>query len=265
MKLALGELPLFQSIFLRGILATALVGTLALRSGAFRAVPRGRDALLAAVRTLGEIGGTVFYLSALAAIGLATTMSIFQVVPLGVTLVAALFFGEHVGWRRALAVLAGFAGVLLIVRPGTEAFHPAALFALVAVCFVVGREFATRALSAGVSSLFVTFATAAAITVTGAIGALSEDWQPVAARHWLWFAGSSVFLAIGYYSSVTSMRVGDASFSSPFRYTGLVWAILLGIAVFGEVPDAMTVIGGAVVVASGLYTVWRERVRARGG
>lgn len=265
MALALAEMGLFQAMLLRGIVATALLAALVARTGALARLPASRDALRIAFRSGGEIGSTITYLLSLGAVGLTMTTSIFQATPLAVTLAAALFLGEKVGWRRGLAVAIGFCGVMLIVRPGLDGFRPEALFALGAVCFVVFRDLMTRGLSAAVPSSLVTLATSVAITAVAAVGTLFTDWQPVEPHHALWLAAAALFLAAGYHFSVTTMRIGEISFISPFRYTALVWAILLGIVILGEVPDTLTLAGSLIVVATGLFTFWRERqIAARG-
>ncbi len=258
-KLVAQDLSLFQAIFLRGVFASLLIGALAWwRRQLFCRVSRG-DGKMLVLRIIGELGGTVCYLSALTQIPIANATAILQALPLAVTLGAAVFLKEPVGWRRYTAIGVGFAGVMIIVRPGAEGFDAYALLAVVAVFFIVLRDLATRRLSGPVPSLFVAFCTAVTIMLMGAVMLPFTVWQPVAAPDLLHLAIAAGALFFGYVFSVSSMRVGEVAFVSPFRYTILIWAIILGVVVFGDIPDFWTMLGAAVIVATGIYTFYRER------
>lgn len=262
-KLVTQEISLFQAIFLRGILASLLIGALAWgRRELFYRPSRG-DAKLLVLRIIGELGGTVTYLTALMHIPIASATAILQALPLAVTLGAAVFLKEPVGWKRYTAIAIGFAGVLIIVRPGAEGFDAFALFAVVAVGFVTLRDLATRQLSGPVPSLFVAFGTAVAIMLCGAVTLPFTDWKPVAGRDLLHLTIAVGGLFFGYVFSVSSVRVGDVAFVAPFRYTILIWAILLGIVLFGDVPDGWTLLGSGIIVATGVFTFYRERRLSR--
>jgi drug/metabolite transporter (DMT)-like permease len=193
---------------------------------------------------------------------IANATAILLVMPLAVTLAGAVVLGERVGWRRYSAIVVGFVGVLIIVRPGGEGFNAYSLSALAAVGFLVVRDLVTRRFAAGVPSVFVALATAVAITVLGALVSLAGAWAPLAAGDVAVLAAAACCLIVGYLFGIMTMRVGEIGFVSPFRYTVLIWALILGAVVFGEIPDALTLLGGALVVATGLYTFQRER-RAR--
>ena len=258
-KLVGQTIPLFQLLTLRAILSTILLALLAYALGQLRfSMPR-QDRGLIALRCLAEIAAAYFFLSALLAMPLANVTAILQVLPLTVTLGAALFFGEQVGWRRMLAIAAGFAGMLLIVRPGPDGFTQHAMFALAAVAAVTLRDLVTRRMSAKVSSMTVTVLTSASILVFAGLASLGIEWQPVSMREGGLIAASAVFIMGGYAFSVMVMRVGEVSFIAPFRYTGLLWALILGWLVFGDWPDAVTMLGAGIVVASGIFTLYRER------
>ena len=259
LKSVAGDLPMFQAVFLRGMIATALVGCLAWQQGVLRFRPGRRDARLIGLRAVGEIGGTVFFLTALFNMPIANASAILQSVPLAVTLGAALFLGEPVGWRRYLAIGVGFLGVLIIVRPGSDGFNAYALWAVGAIGFIVLRDLCTRRLSPDVPGLGVVFVAGGAMTVVAGIAAPFEGWQPVEAGHMLRLGVAAVCLIVGYIFGVMTMRTGEIGFVAPFRYTLILWAILFGILMFGEWPDVWMLAGSAVVVASGLYTFQRER------
>jgi drug/metabolite transporter (DMT)-like permease len=258
MKSVAGELPLIQAVFLRGLVATLLIGGLAWWRDALRR-PRRRDRRLIGLRSLAEIGATVCFLTALFHMPIANATAILQSLPLAVTLGAALAFGEPVGWRRCLAIAIGFMGVLIIVRPGSEGFDAYALWAVAAIVFIVTRDLSTRRLSPEVPALTVTLLTTAAVTATAGIAAPAIDWEPVRPGAMLRLATSAACLMVGLIFGVMAMRVGEIAFVQPFRYTLLIWAMLFGIVMFGEWPDAWMLLGSAIVVATGLFTFYRER------
>lgn len=250
-----------QILFVRGLMTTALVVLIAHWMGALRS---WRVILQPAVmlRLVAEIFASIAYVSALGAMPLANTAAILQALPLAVTLGAALFLGEKVGWRRWLAITAGFAGVLIVIRPGPEGFSLAATYVIASVVGAAARDLATRQISSAVPSLFVSAVTSATITLTGAV--LIEPmggWQPMSAETFGRLAVASALLLIGYQGIVSAMRSGEISFIAPFRYTSLLWAIAIGFLFFGELPDLWMTVGVAIIVASGLYTFYRENRR----
>jgi S-adenosylmethionine uptake transporter len=262
-KLLSADLPLFQMVFLRGILTTALLVGLALAFGQFTLrVPRADWGALAG-RTLCEIGTVVFFLTALINMPIANATAILSALPLVVTLAAALFLGEPLGWRRMSAVIVGFLGVMLIVQPGTDGFNVWALSALFAVFLITGRDLLTRRLSAGLPSLSVAVITAAAVGIFGGMASLFEPWAPMGAREAGLIAAASLFIIGGYLFSIMVMRVGEVGAVAPFRYTGLVFALIFGFLFFAEWPNALALTGAGIVVATGVYTILRERRVAR--
>jgi S-adenosylmethionine uptake transporter len=258
-KLTDGTVPLFQLIFLRGMLASALVFCLAVYLRALRFGISRRDWGLIAMRSASEMAATYFFLTALFNMPLANVTAVMQVLPLTVTLASALVFGETVGWRRMSAILVGFAGMLLIVRPGPEGFNIYALYTLMAVACVTVRDLSTRRLSPGVSSMTVTLTAAVSVTLFAGIGSLTGDWVPLTMWQIGLIVGAAFFVLGGYVFSVMVMRVGDVSFVAPFRYTGLVWALILGWFWFDHWPTHLTLLGASIVVATGLFTLYRER------
>jgi drug/metabolite transporter (DMT)-like permease len=263
MKVVLAELPLGQAVFLRGLVATALIASLAAMQGVL-VVPIARvDRPRLALRTVAEICMTLCYLTALSLMPLANATAILQAMPLTVTLAAVLLLGERVGWRRWAAIIAGFAGVLLIVRPGPEGFSGGALFALVALAFLVTRDIVTRLFDASLPSTFVALLTAGSITIVGGVMTALSPWVPVTTVQMALLAGTAVLVLVGYLFGIMTMRIGDVAFIAPFRYTMLIWAMIVGFVAFGDIPDIWTMVGASIVVAAGLFTFWRERVAAR--
>lgn len=263
LKLTDGAIPLFQLIFMRGLLATVLVYALARWLGALRFAIVPRDKRLIALRGLTEVVTAYFFLNALFNMPLGNLNAIMQVVPLTVTLGSALFFREAVGWRRMSAILVGLFGVLLIIRPGTEGFNIWSLYAVAAVIFVTARDLVTRKLSPEVSGMAVTLGTTLAVMVAAGLASLTQVWVPVTAGAAGYITGSALFVMVGYFCSIQVMRAGDVSFIAPFRYTGLVGALIVGFLVFDEVPRALTLLGAAIVMGTGLFTFYRERQLSR--
>jgi S-adenosylmethionine uptake transporter len=259
LKLTDGAIPLFQLIFVRGILATVLIFILARSLGTLRLSISGQDKGLIALRGVAEVVTAYFFLSALFNMPLGNLNAIMQVVPLTVTLGSALFYREAVGWRRMLAIVIGLGGVMLIVRPGVEGFNIWSLYALAAVLGVTVRDLITRRLSPGVAGMTVTLGTTIAVMLGAGLASLTEEWAPITAQNAGYICGSAVFVLIGYFSSIQAMRTGEVSFIAPFRYTGLVVAMIVGFLVFNEVPRALTLLGASIVIGTGLFTFYRER------
>ncbi|QYX57739.1 DMT family transporter [Roseovarius sp. SCSIO 43702] len=263
MKLMSGSVPLIQLIFLRGILTTIAVSVLAWRLGAFRGRIAGRDRLIVAIRTGSEICATYFFLTALTHMPLANVTAILQALPLAIAVAAALFLGEGFGWKRLVAIVVGFVGVLLIVRPGAEGFNVYSLYGLVAVGFVTVRDLSTRRLSRETSSMLVTWVTALSITVVYGLASITIDWGPMDGGELVLLVLASSSIIAGYLFSIMVMRVGEISFVAPFRYTGLVWALVLGWFAFGDWPSNITLLGAAIVAGSGIFTIIREAREGR--
>lgn len=265
MKLASPDLPFFQQVFMRGVMITAGLAALAATWGHLSFRPSRRDRILTTLRTLAEAVGTVFFLTALYSIPIANLSAILQALPLTVTLAAAAFLGEPVGWRRLVAILVGFVGVAIIIRPGMEGFTIHSLFGVAAVIAVTFRDLAARRLSRDIPSSRVALAAAVGVTLlAGAASVLTaEAWVMPSLDAVLLLAGAAVCLMIGYICAVAGMRSGEIGFVAPFRYTSLLVALILGLVLFGEWPDALTLLGAGIVVATGMFTLYRERHSAR--
>ncbi|MEI4231593.1 DMT family transporter [Roseovarius sp. D22-M7] len=225
-----------------------------------------RDLITRAVllRNLGELVGTIGFVTAIALTPLSSASAILQATPLAVTLGAALFFGEAVGWKRWTAILVGFCGVLMVIRPGFDAFQPASLFALQGVIGLAIRDLATRAVPRTISSMQLSTYAFATLVPTGLI-LLAFGGAPSlpSAIAWRDLALALACALAAYYAIVAAMRLGDVSVITPFRYSRLIFALIIGVTVFDERPDIWTLTGAAIIIASGLFTFWRERRLAR--
>ena len=259
MKSLSGDIPLFQAVQLRGIVAIICLTIMCrVMDQLHFNLPR-RDWGLILLRTLGEVGGTYFFLTALFHMPIANVSAILQALPLAVSLAATLFLGEALGWRRFAAIAIGFVGVVLIIQPGGADFSSYSIYALIAVACITLRDLAVRRMSVQVPVVFVALIAAIGVTALGAIGSLFITWQPMSATSAMQIGGATICLIFGYIFSVSAMRSGEISFVAPFRYTSLLVALILGMAVFNEWPNVLTVLGASIVVATGLFTLWRER------
>ncbi|MEY8880058.1 DMT family transporter [Donghicola sp. XS_ASV15] len=263
LKMLAGDAPLFQLLFIRGVLATAALAAMAHFMGQLDFRMSRRDMKWVSFRAIGEASAAYFFLTALFHMPLANATAILQTLPLTVTLGAALFMGMPFGWRRGATILIGFIGVLLIVRPGTEGFNQYSVYALLAVLCVTLRDLSTRLVSQAVPSLTVTVTSAAGVMVFFGALQLPATWEPMALTEIGLLLAATTSIVGGYAFSVMVMRIGDISFIAPFRYTGLIWALILGWVVFGDWPHPSTLIGGGIVVASGIYMLYREAIVGR--
>ena len=213
------------------------------------------------IRTLCELFGALFFVLAIALTPLSSASAIIQVMPLLVTIGAAVIYKERVGWRRWTAVFVGFLGVLLILRPGFGSFMPASIFALLGAIFLAGRDLATRAIEIKLPSVTISLYAFLAFGVSGILLIpFSSEMIIPSSNEIVYFVGASAFGVIAYYSIVIAARTGEMSVIAPFRYSRLVFAMLLSIIVLSERPDMHTLIGATIIVASGVYTFVRENL-----
>ncbi|MBI5263745.1 MAG: DMT family transporter [Bradyrhizobium sp.] len=206
------------------------------------------------------LGSSLFFISGLRYLPMAEASATGFVSPLFVTALSIVFLGERVGLRRWIATAIGLLGVLVILRPGTSAFHPAAFFPILSALAWASTLIMTRMMS-GREAVLTTM-TYSAITGLVLLTAMvpfvwvTPSWNDILFGIFIGFASTA-----GQWIVVLAFRYADASVLAPFQYTQLVWVSILGYLIFGEVPDGWTVVGAIFVVASGLYIAHRERVR----
>ena len=264
LKAVSDELPLFQTVFIRGVGVCLLLALLTRAMGQWRWRFSPRDWTMLTIRTLSEMGAAFLFISAIFNMPIANATAILQALPLTVTLAAAVLLKEPLGWRRLLAIAVGFGGVLLIVQPGAAGFNHYALYAVAAVVLITARDLAARRMSANVPSVAAALVSAAGVAGGAGLASLSEPWVALSP-----LAATQIFAAMcavicGYVFSVAAMRVGEIAIVAPFRYTSLLVALVIGAAFFGEFPGPLALTGAAIVVAAGLFTLYREaRLRRR--
>ncbi len=253
-------MPSAQLIFLRGVLASLLVLGMACALGVrrqLRHVLQPRVASRAAV----DACATVMYLLSLFHLPLGNATAINLAAPLFMVVFAVWFLKERPGTARWLAVAVGFAGVLCVVQPRSDGFNAWALLCLAGTLFHATRDLLTRRIDPAIPSIVVTLSTAVAVTLLSGAMSLAQGWQPFAPVQLAWLAAASVFLVAGYFLIIQCMRQGEVSLTAPFRYSALLFAVVLGYGVWGDVPNAWAWCGIALLVGSGLYVVHDQRGR----
>ncbi|MGB3690497.1 MAG: DMT family transporter [Jannaschia helgolandensis] len=212
-----------------------------------------------------EVAGTLCFVSALALIPLATASAVIQATPLVVAMGAAVFLGARVGWRRWLAIGVGFAGVLIILRPGSSAFDPATLLAVGGMLGLAARDLVTRTMPGIVSGARLSLHAFASLVPAGLLLQFltGASWViPDAAQIGILAIAVAVGM-VGYLAIVGATRLGDISVVSSFRYSRMLFALIVGMVAFGERPDALMIVGVVIVIGSGVFTLLREaRLRA---
>ncbi len=214
----------------------------------------------ALIRSVSEAGATMLYITALALIPLSVNAALLQASPLVVTMAAALFLHEKVGWRRWSAISIGFVGVLIILRPGTDGFQAAGLLTVACVFILAARDLSTRMMPAQIGTFQLTTWAYIALVPAGLLLMALRGTEPVAIdpKHWVDLTGALLTGLVGYWAVTAAMRVGDVSFIAPFRYSRLVFALILAAIFLGERPDIWMICGATLVIGSGVYTYLRE-------
>jgi drug/metabolite transporter (DMT)-like permease len=257
------SLPGTQLIFIRGVFAGILVLAILHATGMLRQYRLLADRKVV-MRAVLDALATMTYLTSLFHLPIANATAINMATPLFITVFAVLLFQERVRLRRWLAITIGFGGVLLVVQPNAEGFNAYALLCLGGTLLHASRDLMTRHIDPRIPSLLITLSTAVAVMLlAGGMGAVAGDWQPVSARQYALLALASVFLSAGYYLLTVAMRSGEMSLVAPFRYIGLLFALLLGFVVWGDVPNWMAWIGIALLVGAGLVVLHGERAPRR--
>ena len=254
------SLPGPQLIFIRGLFASILMLAVAAATGGLRSADTAGGGLRLLLgrrvfwRSVLDATATMVYLTSLFHLPIGNATAINMATPLVISLMAAVVLRERISGARWLAIIVGFVGVLLVVQPAANAFNTWALLCLSGTLLGAARDLLTRAIHANVPSVLVTLSTAiATCLLAGGVALLLQEWAPVSLEQLVMLGIAGVFLSIAYYLLVVSLRAGEMSVISPFRYTALLFALLVGWAVWGDVPNLLAWIGIALLVGAGLY------------
>ncbi|MCI4660263.1 MAG: DMT family transporter [Neomegalonema sp.] len=262
MRIILETLPLGQAMSVRGVFAIGFALLAVHWSGAMHRLRAVADRKVLLRNGLEGLAAVMF-LGALANMPLAKLVSIMQVSPLIATAMAALLLREPVGWRRWMATLVGFFGVLVIIGADASGITAFALMGLAAAFLAAGRDIATRRIERDVPTIIIALGGVIAITLMGAVLGTQEHWVPVTWPMIALLCTSALGVLGGNFFVSQAMRSGDISFVAPFRYMLVLWATLISFTIFSEVPGWNTWLGAGIVIAAGIYTAHRESQRRR--
>jgi drug/metabolite transporter (DMT)-like permease len=265
-KLASEVFPTGEMMAIRGVFAVAIAVSLVVGTGHGRMLWRGAALFLrpmVLLRAILDAAVVLTFLKALAHMQLADVTAISQATPIIMTLLAAAFGMEHIGWRRFLAILVGFSGVMLVVKPSTDGLTIYATLAVISAALVAVRDLLTRYIDPVIPSPVIALVTAVAGALTGLALGTTEEWKPAFVAPTIYLMLAGILVTLGNLSIVIAYRDAEVGVVAPFRYFSIVTALLLGYMVFADLPDAISIIGILLIIASGIYTMHRERLRRR--
>ena len=257
-RLAGDTLPLGQILFLRGLITTVILMAFAWNVGIFAMKVPQTDKLKIFFRSLTEALTAYFFLTAVMNMPFANVTAILQILPMTVTLAAAFIFKEKVGVFRITLILVGFLGVILIINPSVNGFNIYSSYALIAVVLITLRDLITRRLSDEVHTLLPTLSASFGVLLFSVPLMMTASFQPLSVESSFFIFLAAFFIIFGYYSAVLVMRSGEISFISPFRYSAIIFALILGFFLFDETPDNYASFGIIVVIVSGILLLYRN-------
>ena len=257
-RLAGNSLPLAQILFLRGVLTTLVLLIFAIYLGTFKVRVIKKDKLKIFFRSIAEALTAYFFLTAVLNMPFANVTALLQILPMTVTLAAALVFKEKVGLIRIILIIIGFLGVILIINPSADGFNLYSGYALIAVILITTRDLITRKLSVEVPTLLPTVSASFGVLLFSIILMAKTPIQPLNIQNSFFILLAAFFIIFGYYTAVLVMRVGDISFISPFRYSAIIFALILGLIFFNEWPDLTALIGICIVTAAGGFLLYKN-------
>ena len=257
-RLAGDSLPLAQILFIRGLITTVVLLAIAIYGGLFSSTVSKKDKWCIFFRSLAEALTTYFLLTAVLNMPFANVTAILQILPMTVTLAAAFVFKEKVGITRITLILIGFFGVLLIINPLVDGFNLYAIYALVAVFLITIRDLITRKISSTVPAILPTVSASFGVLLFSVILLINTPLQPLNTQNTLFILSAAFFIIFGYYTAVLVMRGGEISFISPFRYSAILFALILGLIFFDEKPDKTAFLGIVIVMLAGIFLMSRN-------
>ena len=257
-RLAGDSLPLAQILFIRGLITTAVLLSFAIYGGVFSLTISKKDKWRIFFRSIAEGFTAYFFLTAVMNMPFANVTAILQILPMTVTLAAAFVFKEKVGVFRSLLIIFGFLGVVLIINPSADGFNLYAIYALIAVVLITTRDLITRKLSSEVPAILPTVSASIGVLLFSVILLINTPLQPLNTQNSLFILLAAFFIIFGYYTAVLVMRIGEISFISPFRYTAILFALILGLVFFDEKPDIIAFLGIVIVMLAGIVLMMQN-------
>ena len=258
MKFLSSEISMFQITFLRGLLVTFFLFSYCYMSEASFFIKEWRDRIVITIRSILEVIMTYTFLAALFNMNVANANAILQLIPLMVLLGSFIFLRQSPKTYEWIAVLVGCFGAVIIIRPGASDFNFFTIHALVAVFCLSARDLLTVRLNKNIPSNIVAFYSALMLTMVSFL--LSEDTDLFGkVDNSLFIVYTAIFVSIGYIASVSAMRYGEVTFVSPFRYTALLWASVMGFIFFGEIPKFSTLFGGSLIILAGIFIFYKSK------
>ena len=258
MKFLSSEISMFQITYLRGLLVTFFLFSYCYLSEASFFIKEWRDRIVITIRSTLEVIMTYAFLAALFNMNVANANAILQLIPLIVLLGSFIFLRQSPKTYEWIAVLVGCFGAVIIIRPGASDFNFFTIHALVAVFCLSARDLLTVRLNKNIPSNVVAFYSALMLTVVSFL--LSEDTDLFGkVDNSLFIVYTAIFVSIGYIASVSAMRYGEVTFVSPFRYTALLWASVMGFIFFGEIPKFSTLFGGSLIILAGIFIFYKSK------
>ena len=257
-RLAGNSLPLAQILFLRGVLTTLILLTFAIYLGTFEVRVIKKDKWKIFFRSVAEALTAYFFLTAVLNMPFANVTALLQILPITVTLAAALVFKEKVGVIRIILIIIGFLGVMLIINPSSDGFNLYSGYALIAVILITVRDLITRKLSVEVPTLLPTVSASFGVLLFSIILLAKTPIQPLNIQNSFFIILAAFFIIFGYYTAVLVMRIGDISFVSPFRYSAIIFALIIGSIFFKEWPNLSSFIGICIVTVAGGLLLYKN-------
>ena len=258
MKYVSREIDLYQITFLRGFIVTLILLVFCFILKVSLKIPNNKDKIIILVRSVFEVLMIYSFLTALFNMNIANANAVLQLIPLVVLFGSFLFLGKQLKQNEIIAVFFGLIGAIIVIRPGASDFNFYSIFALLAVASMSVRDLVTVNLNKKIPSLLVAFYSSLLITIVSFLLS-SEKVGFMELKNPMFIFYSAVLVSIGYIAAVAAMRFGEVTFVSPFRYTALLWAIVLGFLFFSEIPKLTTIFGGLIIIFAGIYLVYKEK------
>lgn len=258
MKYVSREIDLFQITFLRGLIVTLILLVFCFILKVSLKIPNNKDKIIILVRSVFEVLMIYSFLKALFNMNIANANAVLQLIPIVVLFGSFLFLGKQLKRNEIIAVFLGLIGAIIVIRPGTTNFNFYSIFALLAVASMSVRDLVTVNLNKKIPSLLVAFYSSLLITIVSFLLS-SEKVSFLDLNNPMFIFYSAALVSIGYIAAVAAMRFGEVTFVSPFRYTALLWAIVLGFLFFSEIPKLTTILGGLIIIFAGIYLIYKEK------